>query len=65
VDYLASHFRIPLEAKGVVVAALQDEVEDAVEYARRYLDIDCTEYQKVCTTVLIYRNGPIFSNFVL
>lgn len=47
VDYLASHFRIPLEAKGVVIASLQDEVEDAVEYARRYLDICRTEYQKV------------------
>ena len=47
VDYLASHFRIPLEAKGVVIASLQDEVEDAVEYARRYLDICRTEYQIV------------------
>ena len=47
VDYLASHFRLPLEAKGIVIASLQDEVEDAVEYTRSYLDIDCLEYQKV------------------
>ena len=47
VDYLASHFRIPLEAKGVVIAALQDEVEDAVEYAHKYFDIGRTEYQRV------------------
>ena len=47
VDYFASHFRIPLEAKGVVIAALQDEVEDAVEYAPRYLDIGRTEHQRV------------------
>ena len=32
VDYLASHFRLPLEAKGVVIATLQDEVEEAVEF---------------------------------
>ena len=37
--YLASHVRILLQAKGLVIASLQDEVEDAVEYACRYLDI--------------------------
>ena len=47
VDYLALYFQIPLEAKGVVIASLLDEVEDAVECARRYLDIPRTEYQKV------------------
>ena len=47
VDYLALHFRLPLEAKGIVIASLQDEVKDAVEYARSYLDIDCLEYRKV------------------
>ena len=45
--YLASHVRILLQAKGLVIASLQDEVEDAVEYACRYLDICRTEYQKV------------------
>ena len=47
VDHLAAHFRLPLEAKGVSLATLQDEVEDAVEYARTYLDISRTEYRKV------------------
>jgi len=47
VDFLASHFRVPLEAKGVVIATLQDEVEEAVEYARSYLDIGRSEYRKV------------------
>lgn len=30
-DYLASHFRLPLEAKGVSLATVQDKVEKAVE----------------------------------
>ncbi|XP_065918333.1 zinc finger protein 862-like [Dysidea avara] len=47
VDYLASHFRLPLDAKGVLIATLQDEIEDAVEYARNYLDIGRSEYRKV------------------
>jgi len=66
-DYLASHFRIQLEAKGVVISSLQDKVEDTVEYARKYLDMCHTEYQKVwyklhsCPDM---GNGLILSNFV-
>lgn len=47
VDHIASHFRLPLETKGVSLFSLQDEVEEAVEYARAYLDISHTEYRKV------------------
>ena len=47
VEKIAAHFRIPLEAKGVSLVTLQDEVEEIVEYARTYLDISCTEYRKV------------------
>ena len=46
-EHIATHFRVPLESKGVSLAALQDEVEEAVEYARMYLDISRTEYRKV------------------
>ena len=38
------HFRVPLETKGVVIATLQDEVEEVVEHARSYLDIGWSEY---------------------
>ena len=41
------HFRVPLETKGVVIATLQDEVEEAVEYAWSYLDVGRSEYRKV------------------
>jgi len=54
VDFLASNFRVPLEAKGVVIATLQDEVEEAVEYARSYLDIGRSEYRKVWYKLYTY-----------
>ena len=41
------HFRLPLEAKWGLLASLQDEVEEGVEYARTYLDISHTKYHKV------------------
>ena len=47
VEYITSHFRDPLEAKGVNLASIQDEVEEIVPYARKYLSIDQEGYQKV------------------
>ena len=47
VEHIATHFRLPLEAKGVSLAALSDEIEEAVEYTRTYLDIGRIEYRKV------------------
>ena len=44
VEYLTSHFREPLEAKGVTLESIQDEVEEIVFYARKYLNIG---YQKI------------------
>ena len=31
VEYITSHFREPLEAKGVVLAGIQDEIEEIVQ----------------------------------
>ena len=47
VEYITSHFREPLEAKGVTLANFQDEVEEIVPYARKFLSIDRDSYQKV------------------
>ena len=33
VEQISTHFRLPLEAKGVSFVTLQDEVEEAVDYA--------------------------------
>ena len=47
VEHIATHFREPLEAKGLLVFTLPDEVEEIVEYARTYLSISQTPYRKV------------------
>lgn len=44
VEYIISVFRTPLEAKGMCVASIQDEVEDGVSYAQKYLQIG---YRKI------------------
>ena len=50
VEYLISIFHIPLEAKGMCVASIQDEVEDVVSYARKYLPIGSEIWYKLHTS---------------
>ena len=47
IEFLCSHFREPLEATGVDIPTLRDEVEDVVIYARSYLSIETVDYRKV------------------
>ena len=47
VDTISEFFRLPLEAKGVDLCFILDEVEEAVQYSRKYLNIDKEAYQKV------------------
>ncbi len=42
IEYIVTLFRQPLEARGVDVLTLPDEIEDAVDYARRYLGLEST-----------------------
>ena len=46
-ENITSAFRVPLEAKGVNLSSLHDEIEEVVDHARRYLSIDKVCYQKV------------------
>ena len=47
VESLSSHFRKPLEAAGVSLASIQDEIEEAVDYARNHFRIGSESYQKI------------------
>ena len=40
VENIATHFRLPLEARGISIVILQGEVEEIVECAQTYLDIN-------------------------
>ena len=43
-EYIVSIFREPLESRGVCISSIQDEVEEAVEYAQQYLAIGKDRY---------------------
>lgn len=48
VECITSVFRAPLEAKGLCdPCMIQDEVEEVVEYARKYLPIGTESYRKI------------------
>ena len=44
---ISSQFRNPLKVTGVNVSSLQDEIEDAVEYARNYPSLKSTHCRMV------------------
>ena len=46
-EYISSHFREPLEAKGINLSGIQDEIEEIVQYARKYLNLVKEGYQKI------------------
>ncbi len=47
VEYITSHFREPLEAVGMNLSSIQDEIEEVVDYARKYLSIGTESYQMI------------------
>lgn len=47
VEYIVTTFREPLEAKGMSVFAIQDELEEIVDFYRQYLDTPENDYKKV------------------
>ena len=44
---LTEVFRAPLEAKGVDLSSILDEVEDIVDYSRAYLRLGSNTYKKI------------------
>lgn len=47
VEYITSHFREPLEAAGTTLSSIRDEIEEVVDYARKYLNIGTESYQNI------------------
>ena len=47
VEVITTHFRVPLEAKEVDLCSIQDEVEEAVQYARNFLNVSQNTHRKV------------------
>ena len=61
IELITSLFREPLEATGVALSSLQDEIEDAVDYARKYLALVTIEKcGTIFTFVQVLVLGPTF-----
>ena len=46
-DYILSLFRAPLEAKGACLSSFNDQLEEIVTYARKYLDTENEDHKKI------------------
>ena len=65
VDYIVSTFRAPLEARGLCVDVLQDEVHEAVEFARKYLQLSQESYRKIWYKLHTCLNSSRWSNLLM
>ena len=65
IELILSQFRNPLKATGVNVSSLQDEIEDAVEYAQQYLSLESTPYRRVWHNLYICPSASFWPNLLL
>ena len=65
VDYIVTVFRYPLEAKGINLEGIQDELHEIVEYARRYLSLGQEGYRKIWYKLHTCPNSSSWSNVLL
>ena len=65
VEYITSFFRQPLEAKGANLPSVRDEMEEIVEYARKYLSLDREGYRKVWYKLHISPDAVRWPNILL
>ena len=65
IELILSQFRDPLEGTGVNVSSLQDEIEDAVGYARQYLSLESTHYRRVWYNLHICPDASSWPNLLL
>ena len=64
-DHIITAFRAPLESKGVTLETIQDELEEAVGYARRYLRIGTESYRKIWYKLHTCPDSRKWSNVLL
>ena len=65
VEHISTHFRLPLEAKGVSFLSLQDEAEEVIDCARTYLNICQIEYRKVWCTLFSCPDAQKWPNILI
>lgn len=66
VEYILTVFREPLEAKGMSVFSLQDELEEVVDFYRQYLvDTQGEDYRKVWYKLFTAPDARKWPNIIL
>ena len=65
VDYTVSNFRAPLEARGLCVDVLQDQVHEAVEFTWKYLPLGQESYRKILYQLHTCPNSSSWSNVLM
>ena len=65
VDYITCFFKQQLEAKDVSMLGLSDEVEEVVEYTRRYLSPHREKYHKVWNKIHTAPDSTRWPNLLL
>ena len=65
VEHIITVFCTPLESRGVCIATIQDVVEEAVEYARRYLAIGSDSYKRVWYKLHVCPDAHKWPNLLL
>lgn len=65
VELIATTFQEPLESVGVSLLVLQDEVTEAVEYARSYLSIEIEPYHKVWYKLYVSPDASKWENLLV
>ncbi|XP_064404677.1 zinc finger protein 862-like isoform X1 [Halichondria panicea] len=65
VDVIATTFREPLEAVGVRILELQDEITEVLEYSRQYLSIETDGYKSVWYKLHVCPDAVRWENVIL
>ena len=64
-DEIISLLREPLEAKGCNLSSIADEIDEIVEYARKYLNISKEGYQKIWYKLFTAPDSGRWANILL
>ena len=58
VEYITGIFKSLLKAKGMYLSSIQDEIEEVIEFPRKYLPISTRNYRIIYIHAVILISGP-------
>ena len=64
-EYIVTMFREPLEAKNTCIFSLQDEIDEVVDFYRKYLESQGEDYRKVWYKLFVAQDARKWPNVIL